>query len=237
MPARKVTRRPRRTYRKRPTKKRTLSRREGVRPLVMPMAPPPRLMTKLIYSDHKEYTAVYPTYSAQTYRTASMYDIDLTGTGGQAGWWDQLKGWYRAYIVRGAKFRFTIINKAAEVAKVNFIVSSSSDGPLSTALEWRSLSNFYNREMLIPPTGSGGAKFYSVYVDNYKAQGLGNLSSKMVQNNPLVASIGSSPTLTPYMQLKVITADNSGTHDLIIKTDVVLYVELFNRKLAQGDDS
>lgn len=240
----KYTRRPRRRIRPRrryrPRRKYTTKprgRREGVKPIFMPMCPPPRLLTKLVYTDTKEYTAAYPTISSQTYRTASLYDPDYTGAGGQPGWWDQIKTWYRAYIVRGCKIRFSLVNKGSETAKVNFIVTSSSDGPIATTLDWRNLSNFYNKELLIGPQGSGGNRYYSVYVDNYKAQGLSNLSSKLVQANPLVAAVGSSPALSPYIQIKCDTVDQSGTHDLIIKAEFIFYVECFNRKLAEGEDS
>lgn len=205
----------------------------GAKPLYLPAVVPTRLMTKMSYSDVKELTATYPTIAYNTYRTASLYDPDYTGAGVQPGWFDFIKGAYRAYIVHGCKIQLVVTNKSTEVARVQTIVSTASDGPISTASDWESLSSL-GTDQLIP--GDSGSRRISRYVDNFKVQGMSKNDARLTQSNPLVSTMTSSPTLSPYFQIKAECADLSGTFSVVYRINITYYVEFFDRKLTQGVD-
>lgn len=233
--------RPRRKVFKR-TYKRRYKRRQGVKPVYLPITPPPRVLLKMRYSETLLATGI--TYSEVIYRTASVYDCQYLTTNmtvtssvanGQPGWYDQISPWYRAYVVRGAKISFSVIGDGAEALSGQYIVSTASDGPVNYQHDWTSVGSKPSGSFLIGQTG-GKNKSASFYVDNFRVQGLSNISSKLVQMSPIVASMNTSPTLSPFFQLMVTNADGSGTYKAIVKVNIVYYVEMFNRKLAEGFD-
>lgn len=246
---------PRRTLvkRKRPTKrvykaKRKIVKRahkEGIKPIILPSSIPARLMMKQVYESVFTFSSTAPTNSYFVFRTASGYDPEYTYSGmtvtsvssnGQPGWWDKISPWYRAYIARACKVDVQIVPNSSEVGTFQYVVCSTSDGPLAYTIDWPALGAAYSGSGLLG-TSSSKSVHKKLYIDNYKAQGLSNLSSKLLQSNPLVNTVGGSPVLGPYFQFRIEPADGSGTITGIVKVRMTYYMEFFDKKLAQGADA
>lgn len=247
MPARTLAKRKRPAKKVYRAKRKFIKRvhREGIKPVVLPHSIPARLMMKQTYESIFNISATNPSIAYAVFRTASAYDPEYTysnmtvssaSSNGQPGWWDKVSPWYRAYIIRGCKIYLNITPNSTEVLTVQYACSSSADGLLTTTVDWQQLGAAYSGSALI---GTSSAKSFNrkIYVDNYKVQGLSNLSSKLLQANPLVNTVGGSPVLGPYFQFKVEAADGSGTYTGVAKVRMVFYLELFDKKLLQGVDA
>lgn len=237
-PAQQAKRRVFKRYRRR-------VRKIGSRVSQLPSVAPVRLQTKLNYEEVMTVSSTAPSTAYADFRLASAYDpqynlVGFTGTGptsnGQPGWFDAVKGWYRAYIIRGVKLKFTFTPNSTETAHIQYITSSSADGPISTTLDWGSLRAAYSGSVVVG-TNASRSVTRSMYIDNYKIIGATSADSKLSQNNPLTTAIAGNPTLTPYFQVQVNPADGSGTVTGIFKISMVFYIEFFDRKLVPGDDT
>lgn len=209
-------------------------RQLGAKILRLPEMVPARLQTVLRYSDSKELTATAPTVSYNWYRTTSVFAPDYTGSGAQPGWFDFIKTAYRAYVVKSCRINLLCVNKSDEIVRVQTVLSSASDGPISSASNWYSLGK-NARDILIP--GNSGYKKISQFCDNYAVAGFSNTESRATQNNPFAAAVTGSPGLNNYFQIKAQTIDGTGTHAIIYKLEILYNVEFFDRKLTDGIDA
>jgi len=248
MPAKKYTKKKsvsrkrynrKRTFRKRYVKK---TRRTGIKPYVLPTIAPVRLMTKLNYEEILNIS--YAGTAECQFRTASLYDPQYALTGmnatgatnnGQPGFFDVLKNWYRAYIVRGCAVRFSINNNSQEIMHGQYIVTTTSDGPIANTYDWTSLRALVRGGFVQNYTANATRR--KIYIDNYKVTGSSKTDALLTQNNLLTAVPGSNPGLSPYFQLSVKCADGSGTVSGILRLSITYYAEFFDRKMLVGADA
>jgi len=247
MPKKKFTKKKKPAYanRKRVFRKRYAKklRKTGIRPFIMPTITPVRLMTKLNYEEVLSISAV-GTAECQ-FRTASLYDPQYSLTGmtstsatsnGQPGFFDILKNWYRAYIVRGCSVKFSVHNNSSEVMNCQYIATTTSDGPISASYDWTSLRALV-KGGFIQGYASANATHRKVYIDNYKVMGASKGDSSLTQNNPLTSTPGTNPSLSPYFQFSAKCADGGGTVSGILRISITYYAEFFDRKMLTGADA
>jgi len=230
--------------RTRPRRRYAKKQRTGIRPYILPTIAPARLMTKLNYEE--VLSVSYAGVAECTFRTASLYDpqYSLTGMSAtgisnntQPGWFDVLKNWYRAYIVRGCKVSMSFNNNSAtEIVNAQYIVTTTSDGPIGVGYDWTALRAIYSGKF-IQGLSTSNPTYRKLYIDNYKVQGSSRADAQLTQNNLLTAVPGSNPGLSPYFQFNCRAADGSGTVSGILKLSITYYAEFFDRKMLTGVDA
>lgn len=80
-----------------------------------PSGLPDRLFVKLKYTEFLTWTQTLGTLSSNIYRGNSLFDPDLTGTGGQPYLFDQWSALYNNYRVHGCKVRFEMTGNGGGV--------------------------------------------------------------------------------------------------------------------------
>lgn len=109
---------------------------------------------KLKYSDQFELAATAGQIVTQTYRLNSLYDPDLTGTGAQPRYYDQLfssTAPYGAYCVLGAKVKVKFVNDNTSPASAGWVAirARSSNTPAITGTDYSALSEMQNTKYTI----------------------------------------------------------------------------------------
>jgi len=253
MPAKKRPTTRRRVNRRRTPARRRVARtvrrfRRGrgvraIRPYVMPTIAPARLMIKMPYEEVLNVS--YAGTAECIYRTASLYDpqyslVGMTVTSptsnGQPGFFDVVKNWYRAYICRACNISLHLTNNSGEVINGQYIVTTTSDGPIANTYDWNSLRAMVQGNVLQGQYSSNAWR-RKIWVDNYKVTGSSKADAALTQNNLFTSTPGSNPALSPYFQFSVQCADGSGTVSGILRVQITYYAEFFNPKVLTGNDT
>lgn len=87
---------------------------------------PLHLRGELPYTTTVTLSASAGTFTDYVFRTTSIYDPDLTGTGTVAAMYTQLAALYQLYRVHGARVNIDYINTTAVPAQVGFYVNANS---------------------------------------------------------------------------------------------------------------
>ena len=115
---------------------------------------PNTMTTRLKYVDWVTLTANAGTPQYYAFSTNSCYDPNVTGTGHQPGFFDQLSAMYQKYIVLGSKFKARFVNTSnVRSMQCGILVSNATSVPnvWSTVMEQHGDKA---KNVFIGPTGS-----------------------------------------------------------------------------------
>nr|UOF80369.1 capsid protein [Cressdnaviricota sp.] len=191
---------------------------------------PTHLFTKLKYSDIYSLTGTTaPTQ--QVWRINSLHDPDLTGTGHQPYYYDQLTAMWDAYRVYGAKFEFwfettTGSENAAVCIRATYNNNPDSSVDISQSME---RPNEIVR-MLTPQRPTYIKKYFSV------ASVYGTSKQRVRTDDIFSALVGANPGNVAYLTLSGQTAnESSGAIAITARVRITFYAKMFLRSSpAQG---
>jgi len=95
------------TKKKTTAKKRTYRKRYNRKMRIAPTLVPPKKILRLKYADRIQIDAGAGTTGTHVFNLSSIYDPDVTASGHQPLYHDQLSALYNHYMVLGAKIRLT----------------------------------------------------------------------------------------------------------------------------------
>lgn len=234
MPYGKTFKTTRKTYR-RPRRKGRRSfygraGRKGPSKLIVrrPTGLPDRIFTKLRYSE--AVTSTFTGFGAPAvyqWRTNSVQDPNYTGVGHQPALHDQFYLLYNRYRVAGMKYKITFVNKSATEPQ-QYIVHLRPNTVLST--DWDVLCESpYSRYGMLSVEGASGIKYVYGYVNNPTLLGVSKEQHRT--DDRFQALMGVNPASVPLLTCGHQSADSTQGADVIIKVDLVYYVEFFDRKI------
>jgi len=90
---------------------------------------PSAIRVSLVYTETLTFSVTTGSISSQTFFGNGLYDPDVTGTGGQPSWFDQLALIYTQYVVLGASILTTVKGGSATVPCDFVGVPLSGSGP------------------------------------------------------------------------------------------------------------
>jgi len=173
---------------------------------------PDRLVVKLKYTDQYSFSGAAP--AAQVWRVNSLFDPDLTGTGHQPRYFDQLSAVYGQYCVKRFAVKLTCINTGA---KGMFVTALYCDSNIGTFSQPQLAEQRYSvTKVLDVPTGVSRAVLSLPWVSVMQIQGQEELESD--PNN--YQGVGQNPTDVVYCIFKALSDDAVTASTLEIQADV-----------------
>lgn len=155
----------------------------------------------------------------------SLYDVDVTGTGGQPQYYDQLTTVYNEYQVYGAKVTVTLVNEGvSHPVYYNFYpttAGSQTESPWVNSMDTKSSKLF-----VISSEGSNNMKTFSKYYNIPKELGVSKVQYKDGQYQAFVTGRPSTELLL-YLNMAT-NATSDQTVQLIFR--VTLYAKFFSIK-------
>lgn len=217
----------RRNNRKRPSRK----RRANNKPRMLSLGPtfPNGLIAKHKYTDQLVLSAGYtnndiPASALQSFRAASLFDPDRTGTGHQPLFYDEMSLVYNQYRVLGAKIRLRFVNLCEEPV---IIVGGHIGAPLGTGWNPHQLMERKDMKSQILSPMSAGGKNQTTLTLTYSPSKFYKQSKENLQNdNGLVGKHDGStvPSKMTYFEFGVAQVDSAQGGSLDHKVKV--YVDI-----------
>lgn len=183
---------------------------------------PPRLKTKLIYSEIFNFSTTSPNNFLNEFNANSLYAPNRTGGGGshQPMGYDQLTPLYRSYVVTGVKFIVEGALSSSPAAQISIGAYSTSVTP-PTTLSALNESSFYNTHVV---QNTHRFKF-EYYVDNAKVLGIS--MANYIDETDFWGAASSSPTVLTVCGLTANSLDLSACTCRMTVT-AVYYCIFFN---------
>jgi len=170
--------------------------------------------------------AVAGVMSVWTFQT-SIFDPDLTGTGHQPLWRDELNQLYSRYRVHGIKYRFNILNVTVQNMVVGAIVhapQANSETNVQTMRERRGVKKF-----VVQPLHAGNTVITG-YMPTGQPHGMSR--KDFLADETFEADMTTSPATKSFLELYATSIE--GTGKLQAQVDLVYYVELLQRRRVQS---
>lgn len=182
------------------------------------------LYVKLRYTQTDSFTTAGGVSVYNVYRGNSLYDPDLTGTGGQPYFFDQWAALYGAYTVLGSSVRCRIFNNGAVAMPFEVTVVPS---PSSTA---------YGTQLLISEqpyatNKQGQVSTVAPIIKKYmsSAKILGMHRSQVFDDPNLSAAISTNPATGWFWHIFGSPMDNLTTMTILVRTTITYYVRFYQR--------
>jgi len=186
---------------------------------------PDRLKCKLKYADQYGFSGATP--AAQVFRGNSLFDPDLTGTGHQPRYYDQLTAIYGQYCVTGVKARFEVINTGA---KGLFVTACYSDSNISTYTQNQLAEQRYSCTTTIDvPTGESVAVIDLPWISISQLQGQRELESD--PNN--YSLISTNPVDPTFIILKMAAVDGVTSTTAEVQAEIE-FTAIFKELIPPG---
>lgn len=197
-------------------------RRNGPYTKISKMPVPQRYFTTLRYSENVSF-AVSASNTLYNYVFRSgIYDPDVTGTGHQPLYRDQLAALYNKYRVYGIKY-YIAIKSGTAIELTTFYVKHNSDSTTDTSLY--TLRERAEGKALVLNAANGAVNKTRGYMSVPKTFGISK--KEFIADDDFVSSIGADPAKTAYLQLYSHTVGGATT--IYAAVDLVYYVEFFDR--------
>lgn len=136
-----------------------------------PSAVPDRLFVKLRYREELSWTQISGLTGVNVYRGNSLFDPDLTGTGGQPYFFDQWAALYDRYRVIGSSIKVNnMLNNANVYNGLVTVVPLNTSSVLPTSEEYE--ESPYARTTMLKATNAGGWGKVSHYMSTAKIRGI-----------------------------------------------------------------
>lgn len=140
-----------------------------------PSGVPDRLYVKLVYREQLAFTQATGNLADNVYRGNSIFDPDLTGTGGQPLTFDQWSGFYASYTVLGSKIRVdSMLNGGAGIVNnMHGVCPNIFSTAFGTADQERVEEQPYSKHRAITCQGAGiGRGTITSYMSSAKIWGV-----------------------------------------------------------------
>lgn len=158
---------------------------------------------------------------AQQFRCNSLYDPDLTGTGHQPYFYDQLNTIYQNYTVYGVAYEII----ATANVSTQMVVRATTLATAPTSLELESERPNSVTKLYSP---GGSPAYFSGYISNRKIAGV--TKEKLMSENDYSALVGANPSYGLYLNF-LTGATNFGvdTTVTLLTVKLVYYAKMWNR--------
>lgn len=227
---RRRTSRRRSSFRRRRVSRRTSSRRRASVGRVRGSLIPDRFFVRLKYSEvfGMSYAgAGFANY--YQFRTNSLYDPNLTGTGHQPLGYDAWSSFYSRYRVRGMSYVVTFTN-IETAAQMEVAITLRPNVTVDTTIETIRESPSCVYKSILGTEGSGQAnKSTRGYASVAKMRGVSK--TRVNAESDYQALVTASPVLQPIMTIYVINQDTSAAALIRVRVDFVYHCEFFDRKV------
>lgn len=205
------------------------ARRRANRPRVQPSLIAKSQLVKLTYCDIIEINpGLGGALGTYTFRANSLYDPNFTGTGHQPLGFDQWAGFYRHYVVIGAKCIVKAVSTDSSNATAVAVNLDDDAAPTVQVLtEMGERNNMYD---IMAPVGSGPCKSRTL-VAKYSAKRFHGVKD-IRDNHDLRSDMSGSPGELAYFHVHA--ADLSGGDDVApIQIHVkIRYIAILTERIA-----
>lgn len=186
-----------------------------------------QLMCKLKYWDHHRYSVTGPDAAgnARSFQS-SLRDPDLTGTGTQPQFYDQLMAMYNKYQVLGMKVNMTVANASAVPALIACGFSDTIVSP--TAVGDMAFYKYFKTKQI--PSAGGPVTRISMYISARKING----QRQVTQMDNEDGTDTTDPVDRFYFYVNVAPANLTGsdTVNVDVNTEITYYARFFEQKVA-----
>jgi hypothetical protein len=195
---------------------------------------PDRLRCTLKYrANYLQFSGVSP--AAQVFRINSLYDPDLTNTGHQPNFYDQLtSSIYQQYLVMGAQVEveiFNLNNEEGLATCVGLYSDANNSGLTTEALqESRYAKSVYSGLF------QGGQAIQKLVMPFISIGQLQGLDTKYMNSDPsLYSAIGSNPVDQAYFIFKASSQD--GSSSIALGMNFTIYFDCLFKELQDVTES
>jgi len=170
------------------------------------------------------------TPAAQVYRPNGLFDIDLTGTGSQPLWYDQITAIYQEYVVLGAEAEVDLLNNSTTVPA--YAVALYTDVNQSS-LAHEALEEFkYSKKLIMGISGAAAVKKLRLpYITTEQIQGEAD-----IEGDPNFWSAYTTvPTDQWFLIIKVAATD--GVSNVNVTARTTIYMDVVFKGLTPLNES
>lgn len=157
-----------------------------------------------------------------TFSCNGMYDPNITGTGHQPMYFDQLTALYNHYVVIGSKIRIRILNATSYITKVGFFIN---DDTSVTSTNVEAVGEQTQGKMYMLP-GNGPSKPLTITA-KWSAKKM--FGKGVLANSTLQGTASSNPSEQSYYVLTIQSADGIATSSVFVDYEIeyiAMWVEL-----------
>lgn len=216
------------------------------KPMLLSLGPtyPNGLIAKHKYSQSKVLSATYvntdiPGTALQSFRTASLFDPDRTGTGHQPLFFDEMAAIYNQYRVLGAKCRVRFVNMSNEPVVV---FGAHLGAPLGTGWSPDQLMERKDvRSQFLSPMNAGGKNQTTMQLFYSPSKFYKQTKTNLRNDNSLVGNgVGDVvPSKATYFEVAIAQVDSTlgsqENHKVKIYVDIEYTAFWNDRKLNTND--
>lgn len=216
------------------TKRRKRVKRRIRRPLSLGF--PGTYRTKLKYVDDRQLQLNVGNGYLQTYqyRLNSVYDPDLTGTGGQPTYYDEFTQMYQRSRVIGCHVKFTIVNLHTTYP-LNFSVQSSSDSSIVLSGPNLMAQSGGSSVRTVSSEGSNNMTTFKKYYPCHKVNGVTKtalMSSNIYSSNTGNLGTGANPNQDCIVNIQVTNLDQEAY--FILRAELTYDVRFESKRPISG---
>ncbi|AUM61758.1 capsid [uncultured virus] len=186
-----------------------------------------QLFCKLKYWDHHRYSITGPDVAgnARSFQS-SLRDPDLSGTGTQPQFYDQLMAMYNKYQVLAMKVRMTVANASAIPA----LIGSGFSDTIVTPVAVGDMAFYkYMRVKQVPGVG-GPVTRITHYITAKKINGQAAVTQ--MDNEDGTDSTDPSDRFYFYVNVAPANLTGSDTVNVDVNTEITYYARFFEQKVA-----
>lgn len=152
---------------------------------------PERMMMSHRYVDKIAIGSVSGALGSYTFAANGMYDPDITGTGHQPIWFDQIGSYYNHYCVVGSKITVALANPVTGLIRVALVTDDNNSTSGYTGIE--SVSEQFSGTKILQLTPESGTKYLSRTFSLAKKFGKG-----LASESRFIGNAGANPTELSY---------------------------------------
>lgn len=175
---------------------------------------PKKLMMTHKYAEVVTLINTSGAFNSYVFSANSIFDPNVTSTGHQPMYFDQLTALYNHYVVVGSKCKFTFTPSAVTSNTIRVAATIDDGGALTATSLDTTAENTLGKSVIILPAGNNDVKTRTLYYSAKKTFG----------KNPLANSnLRGSSTTSPAEQNYFIIAS---TGDAVLTTSLIVQVEV-----------
>jgi len=191
--------------------------------------------TSLRYVDNLTLTSTSGSIAKNVFRLNSIFDPDLTNTGHQPMWHDQLAALYNKYVVLGTKAKVTFSQISASSAAAGGMhgptcvgVVCDENGTTSGTLTELQENNTSQHGLLTRGDGGQNQKTMTIYYSPMKAFG------RQSDDDTIGATVGANPSQTWFMTVYMADLGLTTSATVSFTVDIEFMVKLSAQVNAAG---
>lgn len=220
-----------RTFRKRA--KKTYKKRRSLLPRsVMVGTIPDRMFVTLKYNDRYILTGTTGSLGVQRFSCNGLHDVDLTGTGHQPLYYDQLvnslegNGLYHKYMVHSMSYSIKSVNTDTSVEQTHLVIPTPHGNTVTNTDNIDALCEAPYAVRRITSTATGGSNqaHFSGSVSIKRIEGVSRLDRSGYQ-----ATAGNVPLFQPQLTFVSAPMNETSSHNCLIDVTLYFKVEIFDR--------